>query len=163
MDSMKSLRILLVLICILLFGTNSVCAQSTSRLWGRTGEKWNPKGRLPDFSHAGYHSGAKAIPTVKQVADVKMFGAKGDGRSDDSDAFIKALAAVKSGAIYIPPGRYKITKIIEIRKSGIVLRGAGANKTILVFPKPLNDIKPNMGSTTSGRPTSNYSWGGGFI
>jgi len=163
MDSMKNLRRLLVLICVLLSGANPVRAQSASRLWGRAGEKWNPKGRLPDFSHAGYHSGEKAIPTVKQAASVKTFGAKGDGRTDDSDAFIKAIASVKSGAIYIPPGRYKITKIIEIRKSGIVLRGAGANKTILVFPKPLNDIKPNMGSTTSGRPTSNYSWGGGFI
>ena len=163
MDSMKNLRRLLMLICVLLLGANPVRAQSASRLWGRTGEKWNPKGRLPDFSHAGYHSGAKAIPTVKQAADVKTFGAKGDGRTDDSDAFIKAIASVKSGAIYIPPGRYKITKIIEITRSGIVLRGAGATKTFLVFPKPLNDIKPNMGSTTSGRPTSNYSWGGGFI
>jgi len=160
---MKNLRKLLVLISILLPGANPAWAQSTSGLWGRAGEKWNPQGRLPDFSHAGYHSGEKAIPTVKQIADVKKFGAKGDGRTDDSDAFIKAVASVKSGAIYIPPGRYKITKIVEIRKSGIVLRGAGATKTFLVFPKPLNDIKPNMGSTTSGRPTSNYSWSGGFI
>jgi len=160
---MKNLRRLLVLICVLLSGANPVRAQSASKLWGRSGEKWNPNGRLPDFSHAGYHSGAKAIPTVEQVADVTTFGAKGDGRTDDSDAFIKAIASVKTGAVYIPPGRYKITKIIEIAKSGIVLRGAGANKTTLVFPKPLNDIKPNMGSTTSGRPTSNYSWSGGFV
>jgi len=163
MDIMKKLRRLLVLICILLFGVNSTWAQSTSGLWGSSGEKWNPHGRLPDFSHAGYHSSEKAIPNVKQAADVKTFGAKGDGRTDDSDAFIKAIATVKSGAIYIPPGRYKIAKIIEIRKSGIVLRGAGANKTFLVFPTPLNDIKPNMGKTTSGRPTSNYSWSGGFV
>jgi hypothetical protein len=160
---MKKLRKLLTLSCVVLFGVNLASAQSVSKLWGRAGEKWNPKGRLPDFSHAGYHSGAKAIPTVKQVADVKTFGAKGDGRTDDSDAFIKAIASVSGGAIYIPPGRYKITKIIEIAKSGVVLRGAGAKKTFLVFPTPLNDIKPNMGQTTSGRPTSNYSWSGGLI
>jgi hypothetical protein len=150
-------------ICVVLLVVNVVSAQSVSQLWGRSGEKWDPRGRLPDFSHAGYHSGAKAIPTVKRAADVKEFGAKGDGRTDDSDAFIKAIASVKSGAVYIPPGRYKITKIIEIKKSGVVLRGAGVKETFLVFPTPLNDIKPNMGKTTSGRPTSNYSWGGGFI
>ena len=163
-DWTHSLQKLLASTCILLLGAGSASAgQDVSKLFGRSGEKWNPSGRLPDFSHAGYHSGEKAIPTVKQVADVKHFGAKGDGRTDDSEAFVKAIASVKSGAIYIPPGRYRITRIIEISKSGVVLRGAGVGKTFLVFPKPLNDIKPNMGKTTSGRPTSNYSWGGGFI
>ncbi len=164
MDRTHRLQRLLASTCILLLGAGFASAgQNVSKLFGRSGEKWNPSARLPDFSHAGYHSGEKAIPTIKQVASVKQFGAKGDGRTDDSEAFVKAIAAVKSGAIYIPPGRYKITKIIEVAKSGVVLRGAGTDKTFLVFPKPLNDIKPNMGQTTSGRPTSNYSWGGGFI
>ena len=160
---MKNFQRLSASVCVLLVFVNVASAQTASKLYGKSGEKWNPAGRLPDFSHAGYHSGEKPIPTVKQTADVTKFGAKGDGRTDDSDAFIKAIAAVKSGAIYIPPGRYKITKIIEIAKSGVVLRGAGTDKTFLVFPKPLNDIKPNMGSTTSGRPTSNYSWSGGLV
>jgi len=160
---MKDRVRLSLLACGLLFCAGFASAQSVSKLWGRAGERWSPAGRLPDFSHAGYHSGEKEIPTVKQVADVRKFGAKGDGRTDDSDAFIKAIASVKSGAIYIPPGRYKITKIIEIKKSGVVLRGAGVGRTFLVFPKPLHEIRPNMGKTTSGRPTSNYSWGGGLV
>jgi hypothetical protein len=34
---------------------------------------------------------------------------------------------------------------------------------VLYFPRTLEDVKPNPGETTSGRPTSNYSWSGGFL
>src|ERR1044072_2799296 len=135
----------------------------TSELWGVNGERWDPRSRLPDFSFAGYHSGETPIPNVPRGVSVKEFGAKGDGQTDDTAAFLKALATVKNGAIEVPPGRYRITNILEIKRSRIVLRGAGPERTVLVLPKPLNDIKPNWGATTAGRPTSNYSWSGGFI
>jgi len=140
----------------------------TSRLWGEHGEAYTPGGRLPDFSFAGYACGERPIPQVKTVANVRDFGARGDGVTDDSAAFVAAIASVKKGAILVPPGRYKITRIIEIKKPGIVLRGAGAwgaenQRSVLVFPTPLEKIRPNMGSTTGGRPTSNYSWSGGLI
>ena len=63
----------------------------------------------------------------------------------------------------MPAGRYVITKIVEIKRSGVVLRGAGPDQSVLVCPVPLETIKPNMGATTSGRPTSNYSWSGGMV
>jgi len=135
----------------------------TSALWGKAGEAWTPQSRLPDFSWAGYRSGEKPLPTVPPGTSVRQFGARGDGTTDDSQAFLDALAKVKGGAIEIPPGRYRITKILEITRPGLVLRGAGPEKTVLFFPTPLNDIRPNMGATTGGRPTSNYSWSGGFI
>jgi hypothetical protein len=138
-------------------------AAQTSDLWGRSGERWNPRSRLPDFSYAGYHSGEVPLPQVPRGISVKEFGAKGDGTTDDTAAFQKALATVKSGAIEIPPGRYRITDILEIKRSHVVLRGAGPDQSVLFFPKQLNDIKPNWGETTSGRPTSNYSWSGGFV
>jgi hypothetical protein len=134
-----------------------------SRLWGRAGELWSADSRLPDFSHAGYHSGERPLPVAPRAASVKDFGALGDGAADDTQAFVKAVAAVERGAIEIPPGRYRITDILEITKPGIVLRGAGPDKTVLFFPTPLNDIRPNWGATTTGRRTSNYSWSGGFI
>src|SRR6185295_5448976 len=58
---------------------------------------------------------------------------------------------------------YRITRILEIIRPNVVLRGAGPDRTILFFPTPLNDIKPNWGATTTGERTSNYSWSGGFI
>lgn len=94
---------------------------------------------------------------------MKTFGAKGDGVTDDTQAFLDALAQVKAGAIEVPPSRYRITRPLEITRPNIVLRGAGPDKTVLLFPKTLNDIKPNWGTTTTGQRTSNYSWSGGFI
>jgi hypothetical protein len=137
--------------------------QDTSSLWGRSGEKWDAKGRLPDFSHAGYRCGEQPIPRVPPKLDVRRFGARGDGKTDDTKAFLDAIKAAGQGAIFVPPGRYVITNILEIRKSGVVLKGAGPDKTVLFFPRTLHDIKPNMGATTGGRPTSNYSWSGGFV
>ena len=138
-------------------------AQEYSELWGEAGERWSPTSRLPDFSFAGYHSGEKPIPTILPTTNVKSYGAKGDGEHEDSQAFLDAIAATSHGTILIPAGRYKISQILEIRHGSIVLRGAGPAETVLFFPIPLNKLKPNMGKTTSGRPTSNYSWSGGLI
>ena len=149
-------------LCLMLVSA-LVNAQRYSELWGKNGEKWDPAGRLPDFSYAGYHQGEKAIPEVDIVANVKDFGAKGNGLFDDTEAFKKAIAQTENGAILIPEGIYRITDFLEIRKSNLVLRGEGHQKTILYFPVYLNDIEPDWGSTTEGRPTSNYSWSDGFI
>ena len=138
-------------------------AETYSKLWTRGGENWRPDGRLPDFSYAGYRAGAAELPEPKATLNVRDFGAKGDGKTDDSKAFLDAIAAAEGKVVEIPPGEYRITEILEIRTAGTVLRGAGPDKTILFFPTPLNEIKPNWGATTSGRRTSNYSWSGGFI
>ncbi|RME21985.1 MAG: hypothetical protein D6800_11520, partial [Candidatus Zixiibacteriota bacterium] len=134
-----------------------------SELWGAAGENWSPTSRLPDFSFAGYHRGEAQLPFVGTQLNVLDFGAVGDGLHDDSQAFLDAIAELDSGAIYIPAGRYKITRVLRILKPNVVLRGAGPDRSILYFPTPLNDIEPNWSETTSGRRTSNYSWAGGFI
>lgn len=134
-----------------------------SQLWGADGEKWDSRSRLPDFSHAGYQRGEQPLPDVPPGVSVKDFGAVGDGVSDDTEAFVRALKTVESGAIEVPPGRYVITGPLEIVRPGLVVRGAGTEQSVLFFPKPLNEIKPNWGATTSGRRTSNYAWSGGFI
>jgi hypothetical protein len=137
--------------------------QSYSELWGKNGEVWTPQSRLPDFSFAGYHFGEDPLPRVKVVADVRSFGAKGDGKTDCTQAFIKAIEATDKGAIIIPAGRYIVSDIIRIEKPNIVLRGEGPGKTVIHVTTELEDVRPNMGATTGGRPTSNYSWSGGFI
>ena len=150
-------------LCGLLGRPGVSIAAETSDLWGRGGEKWTPRSRLPDFSFAGYHCGEAPLPSLPPGASVKDFGAKGDGMTDDTQAFLDALAKVKSGAIEIPAGRYKITKILEITRPGLVLRGAGADRTFLFFPEPLNVIQPKWSATTDGRRTSDYSWAGGLV
>ena len=119
----------------------------------------------PDFSYAGYRSGESPIPQLSRAdgVNVRDFGATGDGQHDDTAAFLKAIESIERGVVFAPAGRYKITGILEITKSNIVLRGEGTDKTTLYFPTPLNDIRPNWGATTTGQRTSNYSWAGGFV
>ncbi len=94
---------------------------------------------------------------------VKDFGARGDGRTDDTAAFQRAVKEAAGKVIYVPAGTYRITDFVTLAASNTVLRGAGPTKAVLVFPTPLNTIKPNWGATTTGKRTSNYSWSGGFI
>jgi hypothetical protein len=150
-------------LCFILGRPLASLAAEPSDLWGRSGEKWTPQSRLPDFSFAGYHCGEAPLPTLAPGVSVKDFGAQGDGVTDDTQSFLDALAKAKTGAIEIPAGRYKITRILEITRPGLVLRGAGTDRTILFFPVPLNDIQPKLSATTGGRPTSGYSWGGGMV
>jgi hypothetical protein len=158
---MKSFASLLA--AALLVPLSALSSAQFSELWGERGEGWNPKSRLPDFSFAGYHRGEKELPNLPRGVSVKEFGAKGDGVTDDTQAFLDAVAQVKSGAIEVPPGRYIIKQIIEITRPGVVLRGAGPENTVLFFPTTLNDVRPNWGATTTGQRTSNYSWSGGFV
>lgn len=148
---------------ILLTCLSSALAQETSDLWGQRGEKWRPDGPLPDFSFAGYQRGEKPIPRVRQVASAKDFGAKGDGKADDTEAIRKAIDGSTDGAILLPAGRYIVSDIIEIRKGGIVLRGEGPDKTVIIFTRGLEEIKPSPTKNDGGQPTTAWSWGGGLI
>jgi hypothetical protein len=93
----------------------------------------------------GYASGEKAIPWISQSVNVKSFGAKGDGHTDDTWAVIKAIEQARWGsAVFFPAGKYVITKRIDIRKQ-VVLRGAGRDATTLYFPYSLADVYGNRG------------------
>lgn len=72
------------------------------------------------------------IPEVETVANVKDYGAKGDGVTDDAAAIQKAIDAVDVGAVLIPSGDYVLKSGLKIEK-GVVLRGEGADKTRLLF------------------------------
>jgi hypothetical protein len=72
---------------------------------------------------------------------------------------LKAISAVSNGALFIPAGRYVITKVLELKKSNLVLRGEGPDKTVLYFPKPLEEILGrNYNNGQSG-----YSFGNAFL
>ncbi|MBQ9548769.1 MAG: hypothetical protein IJV01_06410 [Bacteroidales bacterium] len=85
--------------------------------------------RMPDFSRVGYRWGDVEIPTVKVVKKLK---APKDG--SDATALIQdAIDGMKKpGAILLTAGTYNVGGPINIKKSGVVLRGEGQDKTILV-------------------------------
>ena len=61
-------KTLIVVACSLALRSSA----ETSELWGTNGELWNPGGRLPDFSYAGYHCGEAAIPHVATGINVTI-------------------------------------------------------------------------------------------
>lgn len=150
------------LLLLALIGT-SAFAEVYSELWGKAGERWSADSRLPDFSFAGYQAGEQTLPAPEVRADVRAFGAKGDGETDDTAAFNAAIAATPRGAVLVPPGRYKITGLLRLARSGVVLRGESAERSILWFPNSLSDVEPNWRTNSTGQRTSHYSWSGGFI
>lgn len=67
------------------------------------------------------------MPGVVRVTD---FGAVGDGRTDSTDAFRRALASVSSqphgATVLVPPGVYRLTGTLEVRRCLLLGLAAGA-------------------------------------
>jgi hypothetical protein len=155
---MKPMHAAAVLCALVLEGR---APAQTSALWGNSGECWNAASRLPEFGTAGYGSGKVAIPEYPVLTSVKDHGAKGDGITDDTAAFREALLSVgERGAVIVPAGRYVLTDVVEIRRRGVVLRGEGPDKSILVLPRPLLEIRPR---SNVDQFKSAYSFSGGFL
>ncbi len=172
MKTLQALRIILGLTSIVAAGPAGSADEPRatslpvhySGLWGRSGELWSPQSRLPDFSFAGYHFGNDPIPEIPINANVKDFGARGDGTSDDTEAFLKAIASVSNGTVFIPAGRYRITQVLKLTRSNLVLRGAGRDATVLCFPKSLTEmVGPAPEWAGSKTAQERWSWGGGVI
>ncbi len=136
----------------LMIGVAIVLATAASPAWAQA-EKVKD---LPDFSWAGYHAGEKPLPDLKPTISVRDHGGAGDGKADDTAALQAALAAAAKagGVVGIPEGRWVLTGVLSIRTSKVVLKGAGAGKTVLVCPKSLSQIR---------KPDRNWSWSGGLI
>jgi hypothetical protein len=84
---------------------------------------------------------ANTLNTKAPVANVKAFGAVGDGVADDSVAI---NAAIASGAkdIYLPAGTYKCDSSIDLaEKIGLTFRGDGEHQDY-----PCTSILGNTGS-----------------
>ena len=72
-----------------------------------------------------------ALPPQDTWVSIATLGAKGDGETDDTQAFIDAIA--KHRAIYLPQGRYKITQPLVL-KADTVLIGLNPTTTQLDVP-----------------------------
>lgn len=70
-----------------------------------------------------YSQEVKAVKT-KGIYDVMDFGAKGDGKTDDTSAFQKALAEAgkEGGIVFVPPGKYLIKSHLNIPQN-VTLEG----------------------------------------
>jgi hypothetical protein len=77
------------------------------------------------------------LPRDSGYVDLKEgFGALGDGKTDDTAAFREAFRVLSNqpvldhNTLYIPPGTYLVTEMLQSGRSLTVL-GAGADKTVI--------------------------------
>jgi hypothetical protein len=104
--------------------------------------------------------GAEALPAPSGPSvSVADFGARPDDDADDTAAFLSALNA-GSAVIQIPAGRFILTETLAIRRSGVVLRGAGAERTTIFCPRSLADA---YGITFNSAGQSSWSFTNGFL
>ncbi len=77
-----------------------------------------------------------SVPMPGKIFDAKRdFGAKGDGKADDTEAVQKTIDAARTqgkGAMaYLPAGQYNISKTLEVSGSNWTLAGAAVVATTL--------------------------------
>ncbi len=143
---------------------------------------------LPDFSYAGYGNGLVPLPqTSGTVVNVDDFGAKANDGADDTRAVLAALTHANevSGPVVIrfSAGRYRVSDVLRIERSNIVVQGhgSGVGGTTLWFPRPLRQVDDSTSLDELRRylveldkrqrePDNNideffseYSWSGGFL
>jgi hypothetical protein len=100
--------------------------------------------------------------TAGPAVDVREFGATGDGRADDTDAFRKAMAAASrrptGRTVVVPPGTYRVTGTIDIESTLLLGQTAGGwpadsrpMPTIAVdAPAPQPCIAASVGASVHG-------------
>ena len=146
-------------------GSKSHIKRSTysRKIWEQYCRQPYTHAQIADCSFAGYRNGDVTLPNRSVVADVKTFGARGDGIADDTRAIIRAIQHISEkggGAVFFPPGTYQIDRHIHLYQNGIVLRGAGPDVSILDFRNSLDDT---IGTFIKDTGQSQWAWSGGQL
>ncbi len=95
------------------------------------GDNWEaqPNIHLLDFSYAGYAASEAPIPSIGVKATVKP-GENIQEKVDAVSAMPKDSKGFR-GAILLAAGTHTITKPIQVKADGIVIRGEGPDKTFI--------------------------------
>ncbi len=100
-----------------------------------------PAARLIIFIHMNINSILIFLASIllfsfePKAANVKDYGAKGDGIQDDTRAITDAIAACRDGILLFPAGRYRISRTIEIdlsRHGPMGITSPGGSGTVVM-------------------------------
>ncbi len=61
----------------------------------------------------------RALPPVREWANVRDFGVKGDDETDDTAALQRAIDAHR--VVYLPMGRYRVTDTLKLRPDSVLI------------------------------------------
>ncbi len=91
----------------------------------------------PDWTYAGVPGGIPDLDNLTACESATTYGAKADDGLDDAEAIEKAARACwdkkKGGVVSLPEGTLHLKRPVFIRWPGVVLRGAGRDKTRIEF------------------------------
>ena len=88
--------------------------------------------QLPDYSYSGYHKSNIALPTSDSIKDLVTLSPSG---GNDTAQIVDALEQIAAmpvdgrgirGALLLKAGDWKVTGPIEVRFSGVIIRGEGS-------------------------------------
>jgi len=106
------------------------------------------------------------LPHMDTWVNIHALGAQGDGSTDDTEVFEKAIAEHR--AIYLPSGQYRVTDTITLRPDTVLIglqpsvtrifladstpafQGIGSPKPLLETPKDGTNIVTGIGLYTNG-------------
>ncbi len=134
---------------------------NSTELWNSFASNPDNHRYIPDNSYAGYRRGEVPLPTVPMVVNgATEFGFVADGVTDNTVAMREAIEAAYvrgGGAIVLPAGNFAFDNLIRLRRSGVVIRGAGKGLTNLQFKRSLTTQFGSNGVT------SRWNWSGGMV
>lgn len=108
----------------------------------------------------------RAVPPVGDWVNLRSLGAKGDGKTDDTEAIRKAI--VEHRVVYVPMGKYIVTDTITLRPDTVlialhpdetqfvmpdrtpVFQGPGAPRPLIEAPRGGENIVTGIGLFTNG-------------
>jgi sugar lactone lactonase YvrE len=106
------------------------------------------------------------LPPIETWVNIRTLGAQGDGSTDDTEVFRKAIGEHR--AIYLPSGQYRVTDTITLRPDTVLIglhpsvtrifladrtaafQGIGIPKPLLETPREGTNIVTGIGLYTNG-------------
>lgn len=95
------------------------------------------------------------------ATNVKDFGAKGDGVTDDTEAILHAVASVKDGSLTFPAGRYRITRpiFVDLSASGpLEISGSGGSSITIEAAGPAFWLKGSHKGSALPATVTDRTW-----
>jgi len=108
---------------------------------------------------------ASSVQIATDAVDVTAFGAKGDGKTDDTEAIRRALKSSTGKQLVFKEGTYMLSQVVKLENSNVELVGQGvarlvsSERTIFALGDVLNVAFTNLSFESVSKDVSVYYYG----